>query len=104
MAEKKEESKPRITLSDWFAIGVIVELCAALVFLHAQIKDFIWTHPWTHSFLVLIPTIALPILALLELGHSKEANNLHREQTKHLATIADLQGERNRLQTELNEL
>jgi hypothetical protein len=29
-----------------FAIGVIAELCIATLVLHAQIKDFIWTHPW----------------------------------------------------------
>jgi hypothetical protein len=117
MAEK-EEGKSRITVGGAFAIGVIVDLVVALMALHAQIKDFIWTHPWTHSLLVLIPAIALPILAFLELRHSKEANNLRAEnlrvnekandlrskQTEHLATITELQSERNGLQAELNEL
>jgi hypothetical protein len=87
-----------------------------MLVLHNEIKDFIWTHPWWHSFLVLIPTIAVPILAILELGHSREANrlrsenirvgeeanNLRAEQTRHIAKIAELQGELNRLQAERN--
>jgi hypothetical protein len=62
-----------------FVYGVIAELCIVMLVLHSEIKDFIWTHPRRHSFLVLIPTIAVPILAILELGHSKEANRLRSE-------------------------
>ncbi len=62
-----------------FAIGAIAELCVAIAVLHSEIKDFLWTHPWWHSFLVLVPTIVVPVLAALELGHSKEANRLRAE-------------------------
>jgi hypothetical protein len=57
-----------------FAIAVIVELCIALSILHSEIKDFLWTHPWRHSFLVLIPTIAVPILAVLELTRRRQTS------------------------------
>jgi uncharacterized membrane-anchored protein YhcB (DUF1043 family) len=107
-----------------FAIFVLVELLFALGLLHSQIKDFLWTHPWWHSFLVLIPTIAVPILAILELRHSAEANELRtqantqrneanrlrgeandmrEEQTKHIARISELQAELNTLQAERNQ-
>ena len=99
-----------------FAIAVIAEICIALAVLHSEIKDFLWTHPWWHSFLVLVPTIAVPILAGLELFHSKEANKLRAEnirvgeeanrlrgeQSEQVATIAKLQEELNKLQAERN--
>ncbi len=114
----KEKGESGVAVKRAFAIGVIVELCIAMLVLHTQINEFIWTHPWWHSFLVLIPTIAVPILAFLELGHSKEANRLRTEangfreeanrlgteQKKSVAKLAELQGERNKLQVELNEL
>ena len=56
------------------AIAVIAECCIVALLLFTDIKDFIWTHPWWHSFLVAIPGIAAPILAYLELQHSGEAN------------------------------
>jgi hypothetical protein len=63
----------------WFAIAVVAELVLVLLLLHSAIKDFLWTHPWWHSFLVAVPTIALPILAYFELVHSGEANRLRAE-------------------------
>ena len=61
------------------AIAVIAGFCFAVLLLYNDIKDFIWTHPWWHSFLVAIPAIAAPILAYLELGHSREASELRTE-------------------------
>lgn len=114
-----------------FAIFVLVELLFAVVLLHAEIRDFLWTHPWWHSFLVLVPTIAVLILAVLELRHSAEANDLRSqantqrdeanrlradgvrlqgeandlrgEQTKHIARIGEMQEELNKLQAERNQ-
>jgi hypothetical protein len=105
------------------AISVLAEFCIAMLALHTEIKDLLWTHPWWHSFLVLIPTIAVPGLAILELTHSNEANRLRgenirvgeeanrlrddanvlrAEQTKHVAKITELQQELNKLQAERN--
>jgi hypothetical protein len=62
-----------------FAIAIIAELVLATLILQSSIKDFLWNHPWWHSFLVAIPVIAVPILAYFELRHSSEANSLRGE-------------------------
>jgi hypothetical protein len=88
-------------------IAVIAEFCVVAFLLHNDIKDFIWTHPWWHSFLVAIPGIAAPILAYMELHHSgeanrlreeanmqrKRANTLHEEQNASVQQITDLKKE-----------
>jgi len=83
-----------------FAIAVIAELVVAVVLLHATIKDFLWTHPWWHSFLVAVPTIALPILAYFEWRHSGEANALRSEanslRRQNVRLTAELDTERNK--------
>jgi hypothetical protein len=42
------------------AIAVMAEVCIVALLLYNDIRDFIWTHPWWHSFLVAIPGIAAP--------------------------------------------
>lgn len=83
-----------------FAIAVIAELVVAVVLLHAAIKDFLWTHPWWHSFLVAVPAIALPILAYFEWRHSGEANALRSEanslRRQNVSLTAELDAERNK--------
>jgi hypothetical protein len=114
-----------------FTIAVVADLLIAIAVLNSQIKGFLWAHPWWHSFLVLVPTIAVPILAYLELRHSaeanelraqantlsdeanrlradnirvqEEANGLRNEQKNQIARIAELQGELNKLQAERNQ-
>ena len=71
--------RSEIAMRRVLAIAVIAAFCFAVLFLYNDIKDFIWTHPWWHSFLLAIPGIAAPILAYLELGHSREANQLRTE-------------------------
>jgi hypothetical protein len=83
---------------------VVLAIISYLVFvgfvLRSAIKDFLWTHPWWHSFLVGVPTIAVPILAYLELLHSSEANKLRAEgivlQRQITNLTADLDSERNK--------
>src|ERR1700752_3710114 len=89
------------------AITVIVDVCMVVLLLYSDIKDFLWTHPWWHSFLVAIPGIAALILAYLELRHSgkakklrkkantqrERANTLQEEQNKSVQQIADLKKE-----------
>ena len=85
-----------------FAIAVLVELVIAVVLLHSAIKDFLWNHPWWHSFLVAIPTIALPILAYFELRHSGEANTLRADANDLRAKANVLQGQIASLTAELD--
>jgi hypothetical protein len=65
-----------------FAILAVVELVFVVVLSHSAIKDFLWTHPWWHSFLASLPAIALVVLAYLELRHSAEVNGLLKEANK----------------------
>jgi hypothetical protein len=55
-----------------------------------DLRLFLWTHPWWHAALVIVPPIALStILGLRELSHSREANRLRGEANR-------LSGEANR--------
>jgi hypothetical protein len=94
-----------------FVIAVLAEFVIAAIVLHSQIKDFLWTHPWWHSFLVLVPAIAVPVISVLELMDSRETNRLRLENIR----VGDeanrlrneqkeLQGKHNQLQGERNEL
>lgn len=83
-----------------FAISAVSTLAFVAILLHSVIKDFLWTHPWWHSFLVALPTIGLPILGMfLEERRSREAGTLQAkaddlqaqldaERNKHLQQIA----------------
>jgi hypothetical protein len=75
-----------------FAIAAVAALVLALILLRSDIKDFLWTHPWWHSFLAAVPTLALPILAYFELRHSGEANALRIEANSLRAEANVLQG------------
>src|SRR5205823_3211120 len=87
---------------------------------------WLWIHPWWHATILFgSPVVISTILGLWALHHSQEANRLSgennrlngeanvlrkdairigEEQKASVAKIANLQGERNKLQTELNEL
>jgi hypothetical protein len=60
-------------------IAAVADLVIVSVLLHTPLKDWLWTHPWTHSFLVAVPTIALAVIAFVELRHSEKANELREE-------------------------
>lgn len=77
------------------------ELVLVIILLHSAIKDFLWSHPWWQSFLLAVPTIALPILAYFELRHSGEANVLRTESNVLRAEAIVLQGRITYLTTEL---
>jgi hypothetical protein len=79
-----------------FAISSVVVLLLLAALLHTSIKDFLWAHPWWHSTIVAVPTIALAVFAYLELRHSGEANALRREANILRGHIAKLEAERNR--------
>jgi hypothetical protein len=83
-----------------FALTAVVDLLLVAIIWHTAIKNFLWTHPWWHSFLVALPTIALPVLAYLELRHSGEANRLRAEandlERQNARLAAQLDAERNK--------
>lgn len=69
------------------AVGVLI-LVALL--LHTHIKDFLWAHPWWHSSLVVVPTIALAVLTWLQSAqNAKLATELDDERNKQLRRIAE---------------
>jgi hypothetical protein len=76
-----------------FAIAAVVALLCGFILLRSSIKDFLWTHPWWHSFLVAVPAIAVPILAYFELRHSGEANTLRNQANDLRAEAINLQGQ-----------
>jgi hypothetical protein len=90
-------------------IAAFAFLFLLAVLLHTPIKDWLWAHPWWHSFIVLLPTIALAVFAFLDLRHSveanglrveanslrREANALHENENILQRKIADLEEERN---------
>src|SRR5208283_4596995 len=85
-----------------FAIAAVAELVLVVVLLRSATKDFLWTHPWWHSFLIAVPTIALPILVYFELRHSSEANTLRIEANGLRAEANVLQGRIANLTAELD--
>jgi hypothetical protein len=87
-----------------FAIALIAEVGIVALLLFNDIKDFIWTHPWWHSFLVAIPSLAAPILAWFELQHSQEANDLRTEANYHRLRANTLQEEQNKSVAQIAEL
>jgi hypothetical protein len=51
-------------------IAAVADLIILAILLHTSLKDWLWTHPWWHSFLVAVPTIALAVIAFVELRPS----------------------------------
>lgn len=76
-----------------FAIASVAALLVLAWVLHTPLKDFLWAHPWLHSALVAVPTIALAVFAYFELHHSSEANALRSEANR---LRAELDDERNK--------
>jgi len=70
-------------------VSSFATLLALAILLHTSIKDFLWVHPWWHSFFVALPTLALGVF---EIHHSREANRLRAEldaeRNEHLQQIA----------------
>lgn len=85
-----------------FAMAAVTGWVFALVQLRSAFKDFLWTHPWWHSFLVALPTIAQPVLAYLELRHSAEANVLRADANRLRAVANALQDQIGTLNAELD--
>jgi hypothetical protein len=67
-------------------VAIVWWLLLALLLL-TFIKDWLWTHPWWHAFLVAVPGILTAGIALLELRHSGEANDLRRQNNELRETL-----------------
>jgi nicotinamide riboside transporter PnuC len=64
----------------WVIVGVfVVAWFLAIVFLFSDIVKVLVARPWWEDFIVVLATVAVPILAYLELLHSAEANRLRDE-------------------------
>jgi hypothetical protein len=64
----------------WVIVGVfVVAWFLAIVFLFSDIVKVLVARPLWEDFIVVLATVAVPILAYLELLHSAEANRLRDE-------------------------
>lgn len=68
-------------------IAALVWSLSLAILLQTPIKDWLWTHPWWHSFLVALPGIIAAGITLLELQHSGEANELRRQNNELRETL-----------------
>jgi|SRR5215469_261728 len=84
------------------AIAAVSVLVVDLIVLHSAIKDFLRTHPWWHSLLLAVPTIALLILAYFELRHVGEINGLRAERNGFRAEAMGLKRRVGNLTAELD--
>src|SRR5277367_2734574 len=87
-----------------FAIAAVAELLFVMIVLHAEIKDFLWTHPWWRSFLAALPAIAVAVFAYFEWRHSDEVSELSKQANGYLNDANGLREENNKLHEEANEL
>jgi hypothetical protein len=83
------------------AIAAVVALLMLAALLHSSVKDFLWAHPWLHSFMVAVPAL---VLAGLELYHSGEANRYRAEANKERIRANALGADANNLRADANDL
>ena len=63
----------------WAIVGsLVVAWLFACLFLYSDVAKILAARPWWEDFIVALATIAVPVLAFLELRHSAEANELRR--------------------------
>jgi hypothetical protein len=88
----------------WVIVGsFVVAWFLAIVFLFSDTVKVLATRPWWEDFIVALATVAVPILALLELRHSAEANTQRREANDERRRANDLREENGRLAAELDD-
>lgn len=87
-------------IAQWAAIVAVLELAALAILLHSTVRDFLWAHPWWHSFVIALPAI---VFSGAEWWDARETTRL-REANNGLAQENNrLQGENNQLNSERNE-
>jgi hypothetical protein len=68
------------------------------------LQDANWLNSWWKSALTLLPEIAVPVIAIVELRHSAEANHLRTEANESRLEANQLRSKANELREENNEL
>jgi len=82
----------------WVIVGsFVVAWFLAIVFLFSDIVKVLAARPWWEDLIVAVATVAVPILAFLELRHSAEANRLRGEANDERRKANDLRTEANQL-------
>lgn len=90
------ETRPRKAV----VITSMVAWLLAVALLYTDVVKILATRPWWEDLIVALATVAVPILAALELGHSAEANRLRGEANDERRRSNDLRTEANRLTEE----
>jgi len=83
-------------------ITSVVAWFFAIVFLYSDVVKILATRPWWVDFVVAVATVAVPILAFFELGHSAEANRLRGEANEERRRANRLFEENTQLTAELD--
>jgi len=99
-AEKSPISNIDHTPTRWVIVGVfVVAWFIAVVLLYSDVMKVLAARPWWEDLIVAVATVAVPILAYLELRHSAEANKLRKEaieeRRRASQLAAELDAERN---------
>jgi hypothetical protein len=85
----------------WAIVGSLVfAWLLAGLFLYSDVVKILATRPWWEDLIVAAATVAVPILAFLELRHSAEANRLRGEANDERRRANELRAEANRLTEE----
>jgi hypothetical protein len=80
----------------------IVAIVSGII-LYNLLRDAQWAHSWLKNILILLPELGT-VIAVFELHHSANANELRNERNELAKTNNTLVGENNRLAKENNEL
>src|SRR5713101_3903177 len=78
----------------------VIAWLLAVALLYSDVVQVLAARPWWEDLIVAVATVAVPILALLELRHSAEANRLRGEANDERGRANDLRTEANRLSEE----
>src|SRR5277367_628511 len=81
----------------------VIAWLLAVALLYSDVVQVLAARPWWEDLIVAVATVAAPILALLELRHSAEANRLRGEANDERRKANDLREENGRLAAELDD-
>jgi hypothetical protein len=98
-----EKSEKQPSIRRWVALLALALWVFNLYLLYPQIGNFVLSRPWWHSVYAALLELLVPVLAILELRHSGEANAL-RNIANQLRTEANaLQRQNAALSAQLDE-
>jgi hypothetical protein len=87
----------RLPIRKAVVFSLVVAWFLAVIILYSDILRLFSARPWWEDLIIVLATVAVPILAWFELGHSAEANRLRTEAN-------DLRREQNQLQDTMGQL